>query len=334
MKKLIATLITATVALGACSAFAACSAEDDGWDGELIEITCLNENAQKETKKVPLNPNRVAILDYAVLDMMDLYGVGDKVVSSCSGTLDYLQDYWDKMSSGEIVDLGNLKQYSMEKLQQSEPDIIFIGGRQSANYAAMEEIAPVVYLAATEGNLVETTLENAETVRKIFGKTDAEVQAIFGDYDFDGRIAALKEVSGANTATPQNAMVLMYNSSESITAIGSNGRCSLISTEVGFKLQEVADSGSQHGSQFNWETIMELNPDYIFVLNRGFITESTDNNSVLNDIVNKLTKPTTAAQNNHIIVLNSPDAWYTASGGLQALNTMFEDLEAALLSNN
>ena len=35
----------------------------------------------------------------------------------------------------------------MEAVMECEPDIIFIGGRLSASYDALNEIAPVVYLA-------------------------------------------------------------------------------------------------------------------------------------------------------------------------------------------
>ena len=44
----------------------------------------------------------------------------------------------------------------MEAVMECEPDIIFIGGRLSASYDALNEIAPVVYLATdTQKGLVE-----------------------------------------------------------------------------------------------------------------------------------------------------------------------------------
>ena len=46
---------------------------------------------------------------------------------------------------------------------ECEPDIIFIGGRLSASYDKLSEIAPVVYLATDSSiGLVESTLKTQE----------------------------------------------------------------------------------------------------------------------------------------------------------------------------
>lgn len=328
MKKLVTLLLTAAIAVGVCGVFAGCTDEEDSVAGETVTIKCLDASAETVEKEVPYNPQRVAILDYAVLDMMDIYGVGDRVVSSARGTLAYLQTYWDKMDKNEIVDLGNLQTYSMESLQQSEPDIIFIGGRQSGKYAELEEIAPVVYLSVTAGNVVEETLANAKTVATIFGVSDAKVTEV--ETNLRPRIAALRALSGVDSGAAKTALVLMYTSETSISALASNGRCSLISSELGFALQAATASeggGGQHGSSVSFETMVDVNPDYIFVLNRGYITSNGENgnDAVIETFNNNLINKIDAK----IIVMDNPDAWYTAEGGLQALVTMVSDLEKA-----
>lgn len=357
MKKLVTLMLTAAMAAGVCGAFAACTDGEEKTEGETVTITCLDASATLAEKEVPYNPQRVAILDYAVLDMMDLYGVGDRVVSSARGTLAYLQTYWTKMDNNQIVDLGNLQSYDMDKLMQSEPDIIFIGGRQSGNYAAFEEIAPVVYLSVTAGNVVEETLANAKTVAKIFGVSDAKVEEV--ESGLRPRIAALRALSFADdeAAETKTAMVLMYTSETSISALASNGRCSLISSELGFELKSASTgsgsgsgnggngggsgnggngggsggAGGQHGSSLSFETIATVNPDYIFILNRGYITSNGENGNdqVVSTFDNDVINATKAGQNGNIIVMENPDAWYTAEGGLQALVTMVSDLEKA-----
>lgn len=47
--------------------------------------------------------------------------------------------------------------------------------------------------------------------------------------------------------------------------------------------------------------------------------------------MNKVTEGTKAAQDGHIIVMENPDVWYTAEGGINALLTMIQDLESELL---
>lgn len=364
MKKLATFLLTAAVAVGACGAFAACSDEGNTWEGDTVEITCLDADASEVTKSVPYNPDRVAILDYAVLDMMKVFGIQDKVVSSAKGTLSYLQDIWDAMDAGTIANLGNLQSYSMEELSYSDPDIIFIGGRQSGNYAAFEEIAPVVYLSVDAGNIVEGTLKNAKTVAKIFGVDDSKVEEF--EADITPRIAALRAFSKADddNADTQTALVLMYSSS--FSALSSDGRCSLITSELGFNIIEADASSSSgsgsgsgsgsssgsgsgqgsgsgsgsghgsggggfHGSSVSYETLLAKNPDYIFVLNRAYITSNgeTNNNAPLEALNNDVVNATNAAKNGNIIVMASPDAWYTAEGGMLALDAMLSDLETA-----
>ena len=76
------------------------------------------------TIEVPHNPERIAVLDMAVLDMLDAWGVGDKVVGMPKGSkIDYLMDY---NNNKEISNLGTLKEVDMEALMACEPDIILL----------------------------------------------------------------------------------------------------------------------------------------------------------------------------------------------------------------
>ncbi|MGM9971428.1 MAG: ABC transporter substrate-binding protein [Anaeroplasmataceae bacterium] len=298
---------------------------------ETISINCLDANGEEITKDVPYNPERVAILDYAALDIMDVYGVGDRVVSSAKGTIDYLSKYWNKIDSGEIKNLGNLQTYNMETLQQSEPDIIFIGGRQASKYAELEAIASVVYLSVTSGSVVEDTYSNSKVIAKIFGIEDSIVDRLFTDYNT--RIDALKSIAVDENGNAKTAMVLMYTSSSSISVLASTGRCSLISNEIGFRNVCSEYEDSNHGTSISFETIVALNPDYIFVLNRGYITSdgANGNAAVIADLTNSLTGATNALQQGHLVVMDNPDAWYTSEGGLNALGTMLSDLEKSIL---
>lgn len=53
---------------------------------------------------------------------------------------------------------------------ECEPDVIFIGGRLSASYDTLSEIAPVIYLSTdAEIGLVESVIKNATTIASLFG---------------------------------------------------------------------------------------------------------------------------------------------------------------------
>ena len=122
---------------------------------ETVTITTLNGSQEPVELEVPYNPQRIAVLDMASLDILDALGVAQgRVVGSASTSLDYLQGY---VTDSSIANLGTIKEADLEAVMACEPDIIFIGGRLSASYDDLSQIAPVVYLATdTELGVVES----------------------------------------------------------------------------------------------------------------------------------------------------------------------------------
>ena len=80
------------------------------------------------------------------------------------------------------------------------------------------------------------------------------------------------------------------------------------------------------------ELLLEWNPEYIFVLDRDAAI-GTDGAQLAQEIMeNELTMQTSAYQNGNIVYLEHPAVWYTAEGGITALDYMLSDLEGALLT--
>ena len=313
MKKFFSLLLCLSMIALALPAFAGEAAP------ETITVSTLNGNRETMELTVPYDPQRIAILDMASLDILDRLGVGDRVVGSATTALDYLQAY---VTNEEIANLGTIKEADLEAVMASEPDVIFIGGRLSSSYDALSEIAPVIYLATdTEIGVVESVRQNATTIASLFG-LEAEVDALMAD--FDARIAAL-----AAFAEGQNAIVGLCTSG-SFNVLGSDGRCSMISVEIGFDNLGDGDVTSTHGNESSFELIVELNPDYIFVLDRDAAI-ATEGAKLAQEIVeNELVMETDAYKNGHIVYLAHPTVWYTAEGGITALDIMLQDLETAL----
>ena len=313
MKKFFSLLLCLSMIALALPAFAEEAAP------ETITISTLNGNRETMELAVPYDPQRIAVLDMASLDILDRLGVGDRVVGSATTALDYLQAY---VTNEEIANLGTIKEADLEAVMASEPDVIFIGGRLSASYDALSEIAPVIYLATdTEIGVVESVRQNATTIASLFG-LEAEVDALMAD--FDARIAAL-----AAFAEGKNAIVGLCTSG-SFNVLGSDGRCSMISVEIGFDNLGDGDVTSTHGNESSFELIVELNPDYIFVLDRDAAI-ATEGAKLAQEIVeNELVMETDAYKNGHIVYLAHPTVWYTAEGGITALDIMLQDLESAL----
>ena len=334
------------------------AAEENTDTPETVTITGLNGASEKIEVTVPYDPQRIVVADMASLDILDNLGLGERVVGSPTTALDYLQDY---VNNDNIENLGTIKEVDMEKVMACEPDVIFMGGRMAEYYDALSEIAPVVRLISdTEVGLVESVRNNAAAIASIFGLEEEVDEKMAG---FESRIEALREIADGKTA------VVGMCTSGSFNVLGNDGRCSIIGVECGFEnigvsvasaggserggkghgsgketgneteqgaeTEQSSGSGqtatATHGNEASFEYIVSLNPDYVFVMDRDAAI-GTDGAKLAPEIMeNELVMGTDAYKNGNIVYLEHPGVWYTAEGGITALDTMIADLESELL---
>lgn len=89
---------------------------------------------------------------------------------------------------------------------------------------------------------------------------------------------------------------------------------------------------STHGNEASWETIVKLNPEYMFVMDRNTAINAQEGNPAAKDAIeNDLIKELDVYKNGNIVYLAHPNVWYTAEGGIQALDIMLQDIESALI---
>ncbi len=322
--------------------------------------------------EVPRDPQRIAILDLASLDILDALGVGDRVVGMASTRIDYLSQYAE---NADLAALGTIKEADLEAVMGCEPDVIFIGGRLSSMYDDLSQIAPVVFLqtdtSADGKGVIESVRANATTIASMFGLEDEVGEKMAA---FDERIAALQEFAAGKTA------VVGMCTSGSFNVLGNDGRCSIIGREIGFDNvaagvaaeqgsqggdggsgsgeghgkgqggsgsgeasgHEQASSGdgqggqaiaavtSTHGNEASFETVVSLDPDYIFVMDRDAAIGTEGAQLAAEIMDNELVNSMRAAQDGNIVYLEHPAVWYTAEGGITALDYMLADLEKGL----
>lgn len=324
MKKIVSLALAAAAVLSltACGANQTASTTEASESAETMTITSLNGSKEEIQLEVPSDPQRIAILDMASLDILDALGVGDRVVGTADTSLEYLQGY----INDDIANLGTIKEADLEAVMAAEPDVIFIGGRLATSYDALSEIAPVVYLSVdTEVGVVESVRKNASTIASLFG-LESKVDELMAD--FDSRIAALSDFAQDKTA------IIGMATSGSYNVLGNDGRCSIIGREIGFQnvgIDANLDT-STHGNEASFEFIVDKNPDYIFVMDRDAAI-GTDGAKLAQEIMeNQLVMGTDAYKNGHIVYLAHPAVWYTAEGGITALDLMLSDLEGTLLA--
>ena len=328
MKKLTAIILGLTMALS----LAACGGETiESMENkpETVIIQALNANKEMTDIEVPYDPQRIAILDMPALDIVDALGLGERIVGSALVTIEYLTDYNPDDSNGRIMNLGTVKTADLEKIAACEPDIIFIGGRLSSVYADLEAIAPVVYLAVDyEKGVVESTRQNATTIATIFGK-EAQVDAMFEG--FQPRIDAL------NTVLKGHEILLAMYNNNAMSILDTRSQLNILAAELGgINLGENVGETEKatHGEDASWETILHLDPEYIFVLDRSTATGAADEGVlgaqevIENDLIRELD---CYKEGKIIYLIRHANVWYTSTGGVQALDTMLSDLEEALL---
>lgn len=335
MKKLMTQImaLAMTVCMTACGS-AAANETISGAEEKMTEnITIQALNANKETidAEVPFDLKRIAILDMPALDIIDALGIGDRIVGSAKVTIDYLEEYNPDDSDGKIMNLGTVKTADLEKVAACQPDIIFIGGRLASVYSDLEAIAPVVYLGVDyEKGVMESSRQNAETIASIFGK-EAEIDRMFEGYQ--SRIDELSRILNG-----KDVLLGMYNAN-ALGLMDTQSQLNLIVKELGANnLGETVGETEKasHGEEASWETIIQLNPEYMFILDRSTATEAADAAvmGVREVIENDLIKELDVYKDGKIVYfIDHANVWYTSVGGVQALDTMLSDLENALLSN-
>ena len=313
MKKLFSVLLALSMLLVGAMAMA---------ESETVMIQSLNGAGEEIELTVPANPKRIAILDMASLDILNSLGVSDRVVGSATTKLPYLSDI---VNAEDVANLGTIKEADLEAVMACEPDVIFIGGRLSKNYDALSEIAPVVYLSTdSELGVMESVRKNAGIVASMFGLEDKVDELMSG---FDARIATLAEAAKDKTA------IVGMCTSGSFNVMGNDGRCSIIGREIGFENVSVDANidTATHGNEASFEFVVKQNPQYIFVLDRDAAI-NVEGAQLARDIMeNELVMGLDAYQEGHVVYLANPAVWYTAEGGVTALDIMLSDIESALL---
>lgn len=330
MKHLIALMMTLFISLS----LAACGTTPPTTNApaQTVTIQALNANGDIGPVEVPYDPQRIAVLDMPALDILDGLGLGQRIVGSAKVTIEYLTDYDPNASSGAIENLGTVKTADLEKVAACEPDIIFIGGRLASVYEDLAAIAPVVYLAVDyEQGVVESTRSNAQTIASIFGMESA-VDAMFDG--FQPRIEALKAVLEG-----KDVLLGMYNSN-ALGLMGTASQLNMIVRELGANnLSDTVGESEKatHGEEASWETVITLDPEYMFILDRSTATEAADEGilGVREVIENGLIRELDVYKEGKIVYfIEHANVWYTSTGGVQALDTMLSDLESALLGAN
>lgn len=314
MKKIVlGFLVIASLGLTACNGQEATTSETTEKVSSNLVLTVKDSEGQ--SVKVQKSPEKVVVFDNGSLDTLDALGVGDKVIGAATKNLPtYLDKYKDVESAGGI------KEPDLEKINQLQPDLIIISGRQRDYQEELSQIAPTLFLGLDTQNTWESMKQNIHTLAKIF----------YQEKKANERLADLSEqideIKGKTNDVSLNALVTLVNEGQ-LSAYGSGSRFGFIHDLFGFKQADDKIEASTHGQSVSYEYVLEKNPDILFVIDR---TKAIGGDTSKDNIAtNELVAQTTAGKNDKVITLQ-PDVWYLSGGGLESMKLMIEDVNQAL----
>lgn len=267
--------------------------------------------------KVKMNPQKIVTFDFGSLDTLEALGI-DIIGLPKANIPSYLSEYKDE----KYANLGSLKEPDFEALYASKPDFIIISDRQAPVYEQFSEIAPTINFAIDLNDYMPSLDAHVTTLAQLFGKEEtAKAQMT----ELNQNIDAVKEtLANAN----DKALILLANDGK-ISAYGPKSRFGFIHDTLGFKPADEKIEVSTHGQNVTFEYVMDINPDYIFVIDRSAVVAGNSNASAKELIENDLVKNTKAFQNGKIIYLD-PNVWYLSGGGLKSTQLMVKDIQNSI----
>ena len=290
------------------------------------------------------SPKRVAIYDYAILDILDAVGfentgIEQLVVPSKDSLPDELA-YYKNLGDDKVVSGGSLFYVDWDVLDLVEPEVVILGGRSFGMNAAGERLdsdankkfredteeryadASFVRLAMNTSNsqLITDMESNVAKLAEIFPDLAPRLEAKMAEVK-----AAAADISEKAQASGKRALFCMMVDQTTLSVFNPESRFDMLYEDFGFI--PVDDSSTdwtdQHGFDVRAEYVLEKNPDVIFVLDRsatvgsGAGAENFRNDPVI--------AKTAAAANCDIYVL-SGNAWYTMTGGFTSVEVMLADV--------
>ncbi len=308
MKKTIVTLLFVTVLM----IVVACGNGDETKEEKGKTTPITHELGETE---VTINPEKVVVFDFGVLDTLDKLGI--EVTGVPQGNI---PSYLEKYESDDYENVGSLKEPDFEKISQIDPDLIIISGRQSDLYDQLGELGDTIFLGVDTSRYMESFKENLEVIGKVFEK-EAEIEEELGKIE-----QTIDQVKEKAEAADEKALIILAND-DKISAFGPSSRFGIIHDVFGVPAADENIEVSTHGNTISFEHVGKVDPDILYVIDRS--AAIGEGGSAKQIVENKLTEGTKAYQNDRIYYLD-PDFWYLSGGGLISVSEMAKEIDQSI----
>lgn len=263
-------------------------------------------------------PATVLTSDWAVFDNLEALGITVGGVPS-SNAPSYLQG----KVPADALQIGSLFEPDFEGIVAAEPDLYIVAGRSAGAYGEASRYVPTIDLSVNNAAIVEGVRQNITTLGEIFGLEDKAAELVAA---LDAKVAeAQAAAEGKGTA-----LVLVTNAGN-VGVYGPNSRVSWVHNELGIPVAvSKVEDGDHGGDTISFEYILEVNPDWLFVVDRDAGVGGDNPNAAAAALLdNELVNQTTAAKEGHIVYLD-PQAAYISMHGYSGLLLLLDQVLAGL----
>lgn len=298
------------------------ASNDETSDAKLdYPITIKHASGETVIEKEPM---KIVVCDTAALDTLDAIGAGDKVVGTVTKGLPEKLKKYESLQS-----VGTAKEPDMEQIALLEPDLVFIGNRMSKMYNEFSQNWKTIDSSVKWTDLPEGVTYSEQVPENVMMVANAVGMPEEGQKKADEITALINQYKDMGKGKGK-VLVLMSNEGE-ISMHGPASRWAPIFDVFGFENVDYEKEDDGHkGQKISFETVQEINPDWIFVLDRDAATGSAETGDTAAKVMdNDLVNSTNAAKNGHIVYL-SPQEWYIVMTGADNFQFLLNEIGNAL----
>lgn len=216
--------------------------------GNKNDLSVVEENVEESQY------NRVVILNPAVIEMMYLLGVEDKIVGI--STLKRSK-VWPEDKVSQLETVGEYINPSVEKIMSLEPDLIIAATHTSSeldNVMSANNVKVIRY----EANTIQQIFDNFRDVARLFGKSEKAEEII------SEKEKMLEEISELTTEKRKGLFLL---STEPIMGFGVNTLPNDIMKVL--NVENIAEGLEGDAPILSAEYILQQDPDIVIVMAHG-----------------------------------------------------------------
>ena len=259
-------------------------------------------------------PSTIVTFDLAPLDTLDALGVPVAGV-----TKGFAVNYLAKYQADRYQSVGSLFEPDFEMTAALEPDLIIVGPRSAKQRPMLNEIATTFDSSVWGDDFLNQFYQMTETLAAIVGKENEAAKQLA---DIKTKISTLQTV----TAKQGKGLFIIVTGGK-IMAFGPGSRYDWVYSDLGVPAAIGATNNSNHGEPISFEYLQQMNPDWLFVLDRDAAIGKTMGAAQAlldNDLVNNIS----AAKKDQILYLDGY-SWYMVGYGLTAMNNAISQLHDA-----